>query len=110
MMKQKIDIKLIEKNLLEGCDFKLGLSKKQMSVFLESARDLPIYDILSIKDHPDRPILKGVMNVISTSIFYKEVYELISFFYQNEKILMCEIEKQGTLYELRFIPANNKKE
>jgi hypothetical protein len=104
-MINKIDFQLIEANLKKGVDFNLILSKKQMSLFLENAKDLPVYEILYIKSHPKRPLLKGVFNVIYTSIFHKEIYELISYFYKNKKILMCEIDKSNNAYELRFIPA-----
>lgn len=104
-MMNKIDFELIENNLENEVVFNLMLSKKQMSIFLEHAKNLPIYEILDIKSHPKRPLLKGVFNVIYTSIFHKEIYELISYFYKNKKILMCEINKSNNVYELRFIPA-----
>ena len=107
-MIKKIDFNLIETNLRNGMAFNLILSKKQMSTFLEHAKDLPIYDVLSIKSHPKRPLLKGVFNIIYTSIFHREVYELISYFYNNKKILMCEINKINDVYELKFIPKRNK--
>jgi hypothetical protein len=102
----KIDFELIEKNLENEVVFNLMLSKKQMSIFLEHAKDLPIYDILSIKSHPKRPLLKGFFNIIYTSVFHKEIYELISYFYNNKKVLMCEINKINDMYELKFIPVS----
>ena len=103
-MIKKIDFNLIESSLGNGVNFNLMLSKKQMSIFLEHAKDLPIYAVLSIKSHPKRPLLKGFFNIIYTSVFHKEIYELISYFYKNKKILMCEINKINDVYELKFIP------
>lgn len=109
MIRKKININLIEEALEKGKDFDLALSKKQMSLFLEHVKDLPIYDILFIKNHPKRPLLKGYFNIAYTSVFHKKIYELISYFYQNKKILMCEIDEINDGYELKFIP-NNKNE
>ena len=103
-MIKRIDFDLIENSLGNGVDFNLKLSKKQMSIFLEHAKDLPIYDVLLIESRPERPLLKGFLNIIYTSVFHKEIYELISYFYKNKNISMCEINKINDIYELKFIP------
>ncbi|MDX1914887.1 MAG: hypothetical protein SFU55_04820 [Methylophilus sp.] len=103
---EKIDFNLIEDSLESGVAFNLILSKKQMSIFLEHAKDLPLYDVLTIKSRPKRPFFTGFFNIIYTSVFHKEIYELISFFYKNKKILMCEINKLNDVYELKFIPKS----
>ena len=106
MIKQKIDINLIKTAVEKGEVFNLILSKKQMSVFVEHTKDLPIYEILFIENHPGRPLLKGIFNIIYTSIFHKEIYELISYFYKNQRILMCEVGELNEVYSLKFIPKN----
>jgi hypothetical protein len=102
------DLESIKNTLEKGEHLNLPLSKKETRVFVEITKDMLLDDVILIKDHPGRPLLRGIVFIVFASIFYPKFFGLATFLYKSKDDVACEVLKTGDNFTLGILPLKRK--